>query len=97
MLKRAPRFLRVVEHLGKWDALDQLTDVPKIHERLFAYRIKGKPSAVHIKGSRGVTGWYAFAIYRFCPTQPSDQEMRSTDGWRAWCRAADQTADLPMQ
>jgi len=41
-LQRAPKFLRVVEDGGKWDALDQPTDEPRPGETLYAYRISSE-------------------------------------------------------
>jgi len=85
MLKRAPIFLRVVEKDGKFDALDQLSDRPEPGEKIYAYKIIGEPTAVHLYFGGGRGGWYAMAEYGFCKTQPTDSEMRTNEGWRKWC------------
>lgn len=92
-LKRAPVFLRVVVADGglsgpKWDALDQLCDTPQRKEVIYAYRIVGQPSMVHInRGRRGGSGFYQMAQYRLVLEQPSDAVMRSNFEWRAWCES----------
>lgn len=87
-LRRAPRFLRVVECAGNFDALDQLDDQPELTETIHVYEIKGEPGRMHIY-SRGPTpsGWYAVADYEFLPDQPADAEVRTTEAWRAWTLA----------
>lgn len=85
-LGRAPKFLRAVfnEHEGIWDALDQVDDTPEPGETLHAYRVCGKPGKVHIRARHG-GGFFALAEYRTC-LQPTQQIMRDTELWRAWCR-----------
>lgn len=87
MLKRAPRFLRVVEAAGKWDALDQLEDQPQPNETIHVYVLQGKPGSVHLNRGRGRGGWYVFANYQIYPQQPTDDQMRSTAKWRSWCQS----------
>lgn len=85
MLKRAPKFLRVVEALGVWDALDQLEDKPTPQETIYAYVRMGDPSMCHVnRGSKG-SGWYMVANYRLVPEQPTDAQMRDTSAWQEWC------------
>lgn len=85
MLKRAPRFLRVVEQDGQWDALDQITDTPRPREKVHAYEIVGVPGMCHVNIAGGRGGMFVAALYAHCPVQPSDAEMRGIENWRAWC------------
>lgn len=90
MLRRAPRYLRVVfnprKHHDQWDALDQLADEPAPHERLTAYVRVKVGGWTHIKGSRrGASGFYPNAEYRGGRPQPDDATMRDRERWRAWC------------
>ncbi len=64
MLKRAPRFIRVVTHGGKFDALDQLGDVPLPSEAIHVYEITGKPGGVHLN-TRGKPGGGFFTIAKY--------------------------------
>jgi hypothetical protein len=84
-LKRAPRFLRVTEDGGKFDALDQLEDYPKVTERLFAYEIVGMPGSCHINRSGGRGGFYTVATYKMVEPQPTDVQMRVEADWKKWC------------
>jgi len=68
MLKRAPRFLRVVQgNDGEFDALDQVDDAPRDDERIVVYEINGKPAMVHVNMGRKGGGWYPVAEYPRCP------------------------------
>ena len=88
MLKRAPRFLRVVQgNDGEFDALDQVDDSPRDDERIVVYEIKGKPAMVHLNMGRKGGGWYPVAEYLIVPEQPEDAKVRSTPAWQAWCLA----------
>lgn len=89
LLKRAPRFLRVVKGGGKWDALDQPEDTPTPDEEVYAYQIEGTPGQCHVN-ARGSHGFYTLAQYRLVPTQPEDRELRHTMSWRRWCLANDE-------
>lgn len=85
MLKRSPRYLRVViDPQGKVDALDQATDSPDPGERLYAYLMHGESGTIHINRSDGRGGFYALADYKLLPDQPSDAIMRQTSDWQAW-------------
>lgn len=88
-LKRAPKFLRVVVADGvagqQWDALDQLDDVPKLGERIFAYHIVGEPGCCHINAGRGAGGFFTTAFYALVAQHPDDATMRDASAWRAWC------------
>lgn len=86
MLERSPYFLRVTECRGKWDALDQLDDVPLPAEKLYVYRLVDGPWKVHIR-RQGGGGIYSSAIYRLVEEQPTDAWLRITDAWRSWCAA----------
>lgn len=88
LLKRAPHYLRAVQNAaGEWDALDQLHDVPADDEKIVAYVMVNGPSSIHIcaRGKNARSGWFQGGWYRVCPDQPTEQQMRSTDLWRAWC------------
>jgi hypothetical protein len=94
-LKRAPRFLRVVESFrtdlllpGKFDALDQLGDQAEPEEAIFAYEVRGDVGRLHLNYGGGKGGWYVIADYHFLPCQPTDSEMRSDAAWQAWCLQA---------
>lgn len=98
MLRRSPLYLRAVRGPdGKWDALDQLGDVPGPGEAVVAYRRVGEAGALHIDSTecvkvgnktkrRRVGRWYGVAEYRVVDQQPADDVLRDTEAWRAWCR-----------
>ena len=97
LLHRAPRFLRVVRGPGgKWDACDQLDDVPADDETITVYaRGPEKPGVLHVNMGRLGGGWYVVAAYRLQPAQPADWQARETSAWQDWCR--DQTgAAVPI-
>jgi hypothetical protein len=85
LLKRAPRFLRVVEWHGKWDALDQLEDEPRPDEKIYAYEIIGETYMMHLNRGRDGGGFYAGATYKQFLPQPDDATMRDTNSWVKWC------------
>jgi len=98
MLKRAARFLRVVESFGKFDALDQPGDRPTPSEKLYAYEIVESPGMAHINCGRGRgSGFYPVASYALVKEQPSDEQMRDAKQWHEWCVAHPQREDLPRQ
>lgn len=68
-----------------WDALDQPTDTPAPEESVFAYKVKGEPTMCHLNIRGGKGGFYPLAEYELCEVQPTEEEMRSTAAWRAWC------------
>src|SRR5712671_5454007 len=84
-LKRAPVFMRVTEEAGKFDALDQPEDTPKVSENLHAYRMVGTPGMCHINRGRNGSGFFTVATYQLVETQPDEKTMRDTELWRAWC------------
>lgn len=86
LLHRSPRFLRVVELDGKWDACDQLNDTPAPNEKIYAYELEDEPGRCHLYFGGGKGGWYAIADYLFLSDQPCDADMRDTARWQAWCR-----------
>lgn len=70
----------------RWDALDQLDDLPKSHEEIFVYKLANQPQRVHLKMSkRSESGFYMMAEYRFVEDQPPDDVLRDTIKWRLWC------------
>ena len=84
MLKRAPVFLRVVEKSGKFDALDQLDDVPEPGEKLSAYTLASMPGMAFVDGTK-CRGAYPIATYQMVAEQPTDEAMRDTTKWAKWC------------
>lgn len=91
-LERAPFLLRVVlSNQGEWDALDQTTDGPSDDEHVFVYWIRPAPvGRAHYDGTRNGkrAGWFSMmATYDYCPYQPTDAEMRTTEAWDKWCEA----------
>lgn len=93
-LRRAPSLLRVVKGPREWDALDQLNDVPKRNERVYAYRLKGKALPVRLN-ARGCCGWYQLADYIYEADQPADAVMRDTVKWREWCQGMKERDAVP--
>ncbi len=98
-LRRAPIFIRVVvDQRGEMDALDQLDDTAKPGEKIYAYELAEKsPGHVHLNRGGGKSGYYAMATYRFLPEQPRDDEMRTTDAWRAWTNARGPAAKARLE
>ena len=92
MLQRAPLFLRVTYDPNrlKWDALDQLADVPIAPEEITVYRRVGEPSAAYLdwtERGRRRGGKFAIATYVLASEQPDDATARDTKKWRKWCWA----------
>lgn len=92
LLGRAPRFLRVVETAGKFDALDQLTDEPTEQEAIHVYEIQTEPIVAFVDGTDPVTGRrfgrrVEIADYAWMPDQPADHDVRTTEAWQAWVTA----------
>ena len=78
---RAPEYLRVVRELdGRWDALDQLDDLPNLGDTIFIYRrLPGRYGHISMR-PRNLSGW----IIRYQHTDEIDPEgMEDTDAWRA--------------
>lgn len=98
-LKRLPLMLRVVQDslTGKWDALDQLADVPNPSERIYVYRSWGEPSVAFVdyrgKGGRREGCRVLMGVYRFWPEQPTEEVLRSNPDWQAWCEANREAID----
>jgi hypothetical protein len=90
-LKRTPILLRVVIDgpTGVVDALDQLTDKPSDNEAIYAYQIdESSVSRYHVTMSpRSKSYWGIMADYHYIESQPSDEIMRDTMKWRAWCQS----------
>lgn len=91
-LRRSPHFLRVViipqRIPPKVDVLDLLTDEPAAHEELHCYVRTGGIGVVHLKMAKPArSGFYSLAEYEYHINQPSDEVMRDTEKWRAWCLA----------
>ena len=88
-LKRAPALLRVVvDPAGGVDALDQLTDVPRLDEAIVVYRrLAIEPGVVTFSGGRGCA-WFNRARYGLVDVpQPDDEEVRGATAWRSWAMA----------
>jgi len=99
MLKRSPRFLRVTEDDGQFDALDDQLDTPKITEKLFAYEIVGDivRGFIDFGGKqKKESGFYAIATYKFIEPQPSDSEMRITILWDLYRKTREQRERDPQ-
>ena len=100
-LGRSPYFLRAVRDTGgKWDALDQLDDVPAANEEIFVYRLASEPMVAHIDGRDPKTGkrfgrWMSIADYVLHDVQPDDHSARNKAAWQQWC--ADQAKIYPPQ
>lgn len=91
-LNRTPILLRVVEGPGgKFDALDQLDDVPADDEKIYVYRITAPPGVAfldyHDKAGRRCGKRLLTATYAALPDQPEDAQVRTTAAWQAWCEA----------
>ena len=85
LVKRAPQFLRaVINKKGVTDVLDQVDDTPEVGETVYVYRLEGGASWVHIKGARGISGFYAMAKYHYLP-DVDGQSLRDNVTWRKWC------------
>ena len=84
LLRRAPLYLRVVCHDGKWDALDQLDDRPEPGETIYAYRLVEQQGSVHINRGRRGSGFFVMATYTVVEPQPADATMRNNACWREW-------------
>ncbi len=83
-LKRAPIYLRGTESNGKFDALDQVGDSPRDDEKVFAYKMLGKPSWCHVNASIGQGGIFMCAEYELIVPQPTEEIMRKNSAWRNW-------------
>ena len=98
--KRSPRYLRVVESPGmapsshRWDALDQLGDMPKPHETIHVYQWTKHVDcgAIHVYGVRNGSRfgeWRASAAdhYRHLGwlSEELRESFRDNAAWRAWC------------
>lgn len=87
MLRRATRFLRVVEADGKFDGLDQLEDTPAANEKIYAYQITGHHCMCHIRADKGRSGFYQMCTFKLVENQPTDSEMRDNEAWAKWVHA----------
>ena len=86
-VKRAPLYLRaVVAHDGYTDVLDQLTDQPRLRERVSVYRRVGEAGTVHVRMSGRGSGFYAMAEYEHMP-EVDGEALRDNAAWREWCEA----------
>lgn len=88
-LLSVPILLRVVQSLGgKWDALDQPSDVAAPREKLFVYILTARPKHYYMRCSpRSASGLYRSAVYKMLPHQPDDATLRDNGRWAAWCNA----------
>ncbi len=90
MLRRAPRFLRVVvDQGGEIDALDQPEDTRKEGEAVYVYERVGDATACFLSArSRGggkISGQYAMATYKFRLAQPPASITSDNGRWQQWC------------
>jgi hypothetical protein len=94
MLRRSPVLMRVTEEIlpesgkHKWDALNELTDRPLPHERLYAYTMAEFRGSAFIVSSK-FHGRVNLVSYKLTKTQPTDAEMRDEMLWHNWCVAND--------
>lgn len=93
MIKRAPRFLRVVEAAAstdgqRFDALDQLGDTPTAQEVIHVYELFGSVGSMHLNRGRGQGGCFVVATYYYHPRQPEDAQVRDAAAWQTWCLEA---------
>lgn len=99
-LRRAPRFLRVVvDNQGKWDALDQIHDLPRSNETVYVYRLVSNDGTIHLnqrdKNGRPNGGMFVLATYRFVEEQPEAAIVRDNSLWQQWATAQDQSSPPP--
>jgi hypothetical protein len=77
-------------HHTEWDALDQIDDAPTVDEKLYAYQICGPIGTIFLDGKdksgKRIGRSEIMATYRLVGNQPTDAEMRSTFGWKKWCK-----------
>lgn len=89
-LRASPALLRVTENprarKHRFDALDQPGDQPEPHEHLYAYVLQAEPNWYHFKGSKGISGYWPTATYRYLKQQPNEAVMRDTKSWLSWCK-----------
>lgn len=91
MISRTPRFLRVTEDAGKFDALDQIGDTARASEKLYAYQTDGPTGFVHMNMKpRHWSG--PICSYRLYAEQPTDAQMRSSREWTKWCESRPEAA-----
>jgi hypothetical protein len=92
-LRRSPWLLRVVEDSkGQFDALDQLDDAPKPHEKIYVYKrvsevMEGFIDGVDSRGRRTGSS-FSSATYKYLgdDMQPDDGVMRDAARWQEWCQ-----------
>lgn len=98
MLKRSPKFLRVVDAASpalpglddgrhEFDALDQLEDTPAANEKIYVYVLDKHLGNCHINRGRNGGGFYPMCSYRFLVNQPDDFTMRNADAWKAYLQS----------
>lgn len=100
MLRRSPRFLRVVrDKANEFDALDQLGDSAATDEEISVYEKCAPATLIHVKsGKQGASGWYRSAAYQLVTPQPTDAQVRDNTAWRRWAfSAADSRPSLVSQ
>lgn len=90
-LQRAPKFLRFTcagpLSKGEWDALDQLDDVAKPSEQIFA-AVLVRQGNVHIDRvvkRKRVGEWLSMAEYKMIDDGPLESVLRDNGAWRDWC------------
>lgn len=87
MLKRSPKYLRVVrDKVGTWDALDQLGDSAESTESIWAYELAELRGHAFVDGPK-CHGCYPLANYRLALNPPTEEVMRDLNLWELWCEA----------
>lgn len=89
-LHAARFYLRVTENPRarkyRFDALDQPRDVAEPHELIYIYQLTAEPNWYHLKGSKGISGYWPQATYRYWNEQPEQAVLRDEAQWREWVK-----------
>jgi hypothetical protein len=86
-LRRAPLYLRVVINgQGEIDALDQLEDKPEPTEIIHVYRMSANLGGGFCcsRGKGGGCRQFNVNEYKSHTEQPTDDEARDSEKWKAW-------------
>jgi hypothetical protein len=95
-VRRAPKYLRFVrDEARKWDALDQLDDVPRPGEQVVAAKAMRR-GTVHLDrrvNGRHVGDWEEYVEYEAVADQPADETLRDRAKWADWCYSQQQAEE----
>ncbi|HXJ12700.1 MAG TPA: hypothetical protein VNH19_10545, partial [Candidatus Limnocylindrales bacterium] len=96
---RDPTFAIAICKKGReeWDALDQVTDSPQPHEKIFVYRKVADHGMVHICAGRGRGGYFAHAEYELYQPQPHEDAVRRNEDWQTWAHETYRQLNLPAK